>query len=35
MGGLTLGMTAKELEAFADAFEHSERAAAKKASTPG
>lgn len=28
--GVTLGMKAKELEAFADAFEHSERAAAKK-----
>jgi serine/threonine-protein kinase HipA len=33
--GQSLGMTAKELEAFSDAFEHPERAAAKKAYTAG
>jgi serine/threonine-protein kinase HipA len=33
--GLTLGMRANELEAFADAFEHSERAAAKKVFSAG
>ena len=33
--GLTLGMTAKELEAFAEAFEHPERAAAKRAFAGG
>ena len=33
--GLALGMTAKELEAFAEAFEHPERAAAKKVLAAG
>jgi serine/threonine-protein kinase HipA len=33
--GLALGMTANDLEAFADAFEHPERAAAKKAFAAG
>lgn len=33
--GLALGMTAKELETFAEAFEHPERAAAKKAFAAG
>jgi serine/threonine-protein kinase HipA len=33
--GLALGMTANDLEAFAEAFEHPERAAAKKAFAAG